>query len=38
MEMSLGDRMKGYDGWVVDTNIPIFTQNRDYIESRINFD
>lgn len=30
-------KKEGYDGWIVDTDIPIFTQNRDYIESRIVF-
>lgn len=26
-----------YGSWTIDFNIPIFTQDRDYIESRINF-
>ena len=27
-----------YGSWTIDFNIPIFTQDRAYIESRINFD
>lgn len=29
---------KGDEGWVVDDNIPIFTEDRDYINSKINFE
>ena len=33
---SLGDRMK--QQWVIDLNIPVFTQDRDYVNSLLTFD
>lgn len=30
--------VKTDDGWIIDNEIPIFTQDRDYIESRIKFE
>jgi tRNA(His) 5'-end guanylyltransferase len=30
--------IKIFNGWWIDGNIPIFTENRDYVESRIVFD
>ena len=32
-----GSEMTSGSKWIVDTNIPIFTENREYIEERINF-
>jgi tRNA(His) 5'-end guanylyltransferase len=29
---------KSDEGWVVDDNIPIFTEDRNYINSKINFE
>ena len=32
-----GSEMTSGSKWIVDVNIPIFTENREYIEERINF-